>query len=173
MEYYFSGTVTEKRKRCQRFLTEHGDLLRSDPILQQKLELLQQHIKSLDSYMKDLKMGALCSSCAATAKGGCCSAFMAGNTDVMQLVINTLLGVLVVKQHNREEECCYLGDSGCIFPAKPIFCLNYNCTAILNRIDQNILDRLNRLSGLVLQCQLDLENYLLQLAAGTGIYYEV
>ena len=87
---------------------------------------------------------------------------MAGNTDVAQLVINRMLGVEVREVNDRDEECRYLGDTGCIFSVKPVFCLNYNCKHILSHGRDESLRLLDQRSGQLLQYQLDIEKRLLE-----------
>ena len=47
---------------------------------------------ALTAHMQDLILGKVCSSCAASGGGGCCSRYMAGETDSLQILINLMAG---------------------------------------------------------------------------------
>jgi hypothetical protein len=161
-EDFFSGSIAEKLERAQQMFV----LLQQEKVQAEELCSLLFSLRAaaaeLDEHMGAMAMGTLCSTCAAKPKGGCCSAYMADNVDVAQLLINMLLGVRVVRDNPEGDECCFLGAAGCIFLIKPIFCLNYNCKQIVTTSSQGDLHRLDILSGRVLQSHLALEEYLLR-----------
>ncbi|MCL2457946.1 MAG: hypothetical protein FWF31_03695 [Desulfobulbus sp.] len=136
-----------------------GDL----PLLTGELGRLRLECQALAGQMEDMQLGRLCSHCATRPGGGCCSAFMADNTDALQILINLLLGVPVAVQPESGENCCFLGPTGCLFPAKPIFCLNYNCTHILTGADPADLSVLYLRAASVLSRQTRIEGMLLDM----------
>jgi hypothetical protein len=87
---------------------------------------------------------------------------MAGNTDCLQILINLLLDVAVDQRDNEADACCFLGEQGCQFLAKPIFCLNYNCTHIRTTARTGEMAALFRLTGEVLGRQTRVEMLLLE-----------
>lgn len=116
----------------------------------------------LAGQMKRLDFGVVCSACAAKPGGGCCSQVMADETDALQLLMNLLAGVAVDICRDNGQECHFLGEAGCILLFKPIFCLNYDCSALKNHADQEGLGRYGQLRGRLLQEQWQLEQLLLQ-----------
>jgi hypothetical protein len=126
--------------------------------------ILQQE---LAQNMADLELGALCTACGIRAGGGCCSSFMAGENDVPQLFLNLLAGVPVAVLR-EDDECCFLGESGCLLRFKPMFCLNYNCLQIRQNAAPALLRRLEQASGLLLQQQYALEQKLLDVLRQRG-----
>ncbi|MEN8188834.1 MAG: hypothetical protein ABFS19_03230, partial [Thermodesulfobacteriota bacterium] len=123
-------------------------------------ELLARE-KELTSQMRSMEMHHTCSHCGSRPGGGCCSLYMAGETDVIQLLMNMMAGVTVEMVNRDGVECCYLGGQGCILPLKPMFCLNYNCEQIQQQSGLEELDRLDQLSGALLQAQHELEKKLI------------
>lgn len=162
MQTYYSGTIAAKLTVARGLYEDQAPDLLASPVIIEALESLRHCALALDGQMRAMDLGRLCSRCAARSGGGCCSAFMAGNTDSILLLINLLLGVPVQSRNNGEENCCYLGERGCLFLVKPIFCLNYNCKQILDRTDTENLDALYRFAAGVLSQQTRVEGLLLE-----------
>ena len=160
---YYSGSITDKLRVARRLYQQHGPRLLQNRDITDTLESLQHKANDLDEQMLAMGMGARCSACAARVDGGCCSSYMAGNTDGIVLLINLLLGISITPADNGEE-CCYLGPRGCIFTIKPIFCLNYNCSHIQQEATKEELKNLEIRTGALLSEQIGLEKLLLQLA---------
>ena len=158
---YYSGTVADKLTRARELYEGQASRLNASPLFQGELARLRHHALALGNHMQSMDLGRLCSHCAARPDGGCCSAFMADNTDSMLFLINLLLGVTVEQRHRVDENCCFLGPHGCFFLVKPIFCLNYNCKHILENGAAEQLCELDRLAGAVLSQQTQVENLLL------------
>ena len=160
---YYSGSITDKLRVARRLYQQHGPRLLQNQDITDTLESLQHKANDLDKQMEAMGMGARCSACGTRIDGGCCSSYMAGNTDAVVLLINLLLGISITPVDNGEE-CCYLGPQGCIFLIKPIFCLNYNCSHIQQAATKEELRILAMRSGALLSEQIGLEKLLLQLA---------
>jgi hypothetical protein len=163
IELYFSGTVEDKLNTARKLYAEHAVNILKQQNIKDRLNQLQQYESALDTHMSDMQMGKRCSACAARAKGGCCSSYMAGNTDAILLLINLLMGVDVVIQHQNKINCCFLGSQGCILPIKPIFCLNYNCTHIQKAASISEMLLLDKRAGTLLSLQTRIEGILLEL----------
>ena len=129
--------------------------------LAQAIEQLRQDALALEAHMTAMGLGRLCSQCASRPGGGCCSAYMAGNTDAIQMFINLLLGIALRPRDIVDENCRFLGERGCLFLIKPIFCLNYLCTHITNAATTENLNTLHRLSAAVLGGQTRIETVIL------------
>lgn len=157
----YGGTASEKLATACRL---HAKYFRQPfPVLglSDKLEQLRQKAELLSEHMRAMNLPEQCSRCAASRGGGCCSAYMADNTDSLQIVINLLLGVDVTPQIRSDDSCCFLGDQGCLFLIKPIFCLNYNCTAIVQTADKHQVAQLYNRTGAVLSRQTAVESLLM------------
>jgi hypothetical protein len=167
MQTYYSGTVTAKLTAANELLGSQATRFAS-PAIQKGLEGLRQQAFVLEQHMQAMELGRLCSLCASQPGGGCCSAYMADNTDSILMLINLLLGIKVQIRNSHEESCCFLGEQGCLFLVKPIFCLNYNCKAILDSAGSDALGSLYRLAGAVLSKQTRLETLLLDALKAEG-----
>ena len=162
VQTYYSGTVAEKLAWARALYARHALDLKASALFQEQLDRLQLQTLALNGYMQSTGVNRLCSHCATHPDGGCCSAFMADNTDSILLLINLLLNIKVQYRNQVDENCCFLGDQGCFFLVKPIFCLNYNCTHILESGDTESLNGLYRLAAAVLSQQTRVETLLLE-----------
>ena len=157
----YSGEPAEKLATARRLYAELHDRLMQIPDLAQALAEVQHQARLLSDHMRAMELGRLCSRCAASPGGGCCSAVMAGNTDVIQILLNLLLGVAVEFRSDSGEDCGFLGPQGCLFPLKPIFCLNYNCSHILKGAEPESLALLYQRANAVLSRQTAIETMLI------------
>jgi hypothetical protein len=162
MQTFYSGSPAEKLAAARTLFAELAGRLTASKLLTEELERLRSHTQALDRHMEAMDLGQLCGGCAANPGGSCCSAYMAGNTDAIQILINLLLGVNVGQQQDSRENCCFLGPQGCLFLVKPIFCLNYNCTHILDSAEPKSLDMLYQRAAAVLSQQTRIEFLLLE-----------
>lgn len=161
LDLYFSGTVVQKIKSAKDIHRRYGPELLQNKNIGTALLHLCEHEKTLNKEMNDMHMGDRCTACAAKY-GGCCSSYMADNTDAILILINMLMGINVIYNHNSET-CCFIGDNGCILTIKPIFCLNYNCPQIRENYHTGQMLQLETLTAQLLGRQIVLENLLLEL----------
>ena len=162
LDLYYTGSTEQKISRTNELFALHGkSLLREERIIK-ALRQLKDHSKALSEQMLLMKLDRLCSKCAGTDNGGCCSSYMEANSNVILLLINRLYGVLVEEQHQRGAECCFLGPRGCILPIKPVFCLNYNCKHITGQASKQDMTALEQASGQVLGQQTQLEDMIVE-----------
>lgn len=149
---------------CQSYA---ADFLKQDGV-GLELSALAEYGEILRRHMAGSGMGELCVSCAAGPGGGCCSRFMAGETDAIQMLMNMLAGVEVRLVRSNGEDCCFLGQDGCLFLFKPMFCLNYNCQQILAALSPEKTSLLAQLTGRLLGKQYEVEQRLLELIFRMG-----
>jgi len=161
----YNGSVAEKLQTARQLLHQYGELFKNTEGLGEVLDRMRVLAGQLQDHMSAMDMGRLCVRCAARTGGGCCSLYMAGETDAVQLLLNMLAGVTVEPVRDDGVECCYLGPRGCIFLFKPMFCLNYNCTHILEDASPVDLARLEVLAGHLLGQQYDAEKIILDCLA--------
>jgi hypothetical protein len=159
-ELYFSH-VEQKLSCAHQLHTHFGHKLLALPAVKEKLLQLEILSHALQQQMASMSMFSLCRACGEKAGGGCCSAYMANETDAVLLLINMLLGVTVASQRDDASECCYLGLQGCTLRVKPIFCLNYNCRHILTGNEAAVLQNLENAASAVLRAQTALEQIIL------------
>ena len=158
----YCSSLDRKLARAKRLYEQLGSELMVMPEVKLKLERLESLSEDLYQQMASMTMFSLCRECGEKAEGGCCSAFMANETDGVLLLINLMLGVEVTPQRDDSFECRYLGLKGCILRVKPIFCLNYNCRKILTGNGPGVLKELDRAASAVLREQTELEGILLE-----------
>ena len=125
---------------------------------------LRQAVQHLDECMAGLGLGTACVACASRPgkAGGCCSAYMAANADLPLIALNLLLGLSCRPQDNGEA-CCFLGERGCRFAVKPLFCLNYYCQTLQDLLSPTGQNQLQVASARVLGFQSAWEEKLITL----------
>lgn len=166
-DLYF-GSVSKKQEAAHILFRQYGSLLQEHHAIQQKLYELLGLSRLLSSQMASMDMNTLCVDCGSKPGGGCCSSFMAGETDGILLLINLILGVDVKAQRDDDIECCYLGKEGCILKVKPVFCLNYNCWKILQGNPGDSLHLLDKAAAGVLWKQVEIEESIIQKLTSIG-----
>jgi len=160
-ELYFHE-VPQKLSCARRLYEQCGTDLLTLPGMRDKLHNLEVLSQTLQRQMASMLMYTLCKACAEKAGGGCCSAYMANETDAVLLLLNMLLGVTVTSQRDDSFECCFLGPQGCTLRVKPIFCLNYNCHHILTGNNSAVLKNLEKAASAVLLEQTAVEKILIE-----------
>jgi hypothetical protein len=163
LQTFYSGDPAMKLATARTLFAECAAVLPLMPHFIEQLAQLRQDVEVLDAHMQAMQLGQLCTGCAARPGGGCCSAYMAGNSDVLQIALNLFLGSIVEYQPDEEDRCGFLGQHGCCFLVKPIFCLNYNCSHILASAKPEELHRLYQRVAAVLSQQTEMEGLLLDL----------
>jgi len=157
----YGGTVESRLAVSHALFCQLAEQLRNNMMFMNEFNLLTRHARAVGRHMTTMDLGPLCINCSSTPAGGCCSLFMAGETDALQMFLNLLAGVNVRPVRDDGRECCFLGKTGCIFLFKPMFCLNYNCTHIHQAAAPTQIQELERLTGVVLTKQYELEQSLL------------
>ena len=159
----YCGDGAKKLEKARMLQEIYGEPLAQQKAIQEQLEVLRDAVLSLDTQMAAMDMGKTCSQCAATPKGGCCSAYMGNeNNDALLLLMNILAGVDVRLIGDNGDECCFLAKRGCVLLFKPIFCLNYLCGRIQKESSRDDLTRLEQKSGALLTAQGNLEQFLIR-----------
>ncbi len=158
----YSHPARESLRLAEELFDCFGDEIGKSRRVGQLLDELNLETESLSSQMAGMKMDVICTACAATEKGGCCSLYMADECDVLQIIMNLLAKVPVAIQQTDGTDCWFLGSTGCVFRFKPMFCLNYNCSRIKNSAGDKEMTELERTIGRQLLAQHRLEQELFQ-----------
>lgn len=161
LQHCFYGSVDEKQQCAEDIYRQYNSSLLSDKELLVDFDVLKNDAQLLNAHMEAMGMGELCVRCAQNVGGGCCSLYMAGETDAIQLLMNLLAGGDVEQLRNDGVECCFLGENGCLFLIKPMFCLNYNCTNIHDAASADDINTLEKLTRQLLSKQSEIETKLL------------
>jgi hypothetical protein len=158
----FWGALPRKIHLANKLYEEQGSALLAKPDITQQLERMNERAASVSKSMQNTAIPEQCTICATTSKnGGCCSLSMADENDTILLLANLLAGNEMRVQRNDGRECSFLGQSGCSLRFKPMFCLNYLCSHIRERLAADDLRKLDRATGLLLQEQYRIEQMLL------------
>ena len=167
LQDFYGGGIGGRLAVAQRLYADFASELAANVAFARMLAQAVILEKELSRTMASLNLGALCAACGVKAGGGCCSSFMAGENDVVQLLLNLLAG-LPVAVLREDAECCFLGERGCLLLFKPMFCLNYNCQQIRLGAGPERMRRLDQATGELLQQQYALEQLLLEVLRKRG-----
>jgi hypothetical protein len=167
LQDFYGGSIRVRISIAQRLYPHLAPELAGNEAFARLLAQAVVLEKALARIMADLELGALCTVCGAKAGGGCCGSFMAGENDVVLLLVNLLAGVPVAALR-EDDECCFLGKTGCLLLFKPMFCLNYNCPQIRQTAAPARMQRLEQAVGRLLQQQYLLEQLLLEVLRQRG-----
>lgn len=167
LQQLYYGSVSVKQELAEQLYGQHGAALHAHEVLDEGLTELKELAGLLHEHMVKMQMGEQCVQCAMANGGGCCSLFMAGETDGIQMLMNLLVGGKLAQVRNDGVECCFLGEQGCIFLFKPMFCLNYNCKKIHDTIHAGDMAHLEKLTGRLLGKQHDVEQRILEILRST------
>jgi hypothetical protein len=85
---FYGGDVLSKLATARDLYGRYGKVLAVRPEILVHMAAVQGAERDLQTRMGAMRMGVTCSRCAARAGGGCCSRFMAGENDVLQLLMN-------------------------------------------------------------------------------------
>lgn len=167
----YGGTLLSRLDFGKAIHAGLGPRIMEDRVFAESFEGLLADAALLTRQMGIMAMGARCTACSVENRGGCCSRAIAEETDAIQMAMNMLAGIKVDILCDNGKECCFLGERGCIFLFKPMFCLNYNCDKIVGSAAADDLQMLERLTGRLLRGQYEVETMLLarigHLPAGT------
>lgn len=163
LQKIYSTSVSERLETAHELYGRFHGLLKADAGLTGALEKLRNLGDQLSAHMTAMNMGAQCVQCASKQGGGCCSLYMSGETDGVQMLMNLLVGIDVKMVRDDGVECCFLAADGCLFLFKPMFCLNYNCSHIKANSRAEMLQELERRSGMLLRQQYLVEQMILDI----------
>ncbi len=161
LDRIYQGSVASRLQFARQLHGEWGRQLTSVHDFFCTFLEMKERAEALARHMREMDMGRLCVRCSTSESGGCCSLYMAGETDAVQLLLNMLAGVTVDFVRGDGRECCFLGENGCIFMFKPMFCLNYNCHAIRTTASEKHMGELERLAGELLGKQYEAEQLII------------
>jgi hypothetical protein len=158
----FWGPLSRKIHLAHQFYEQQGSALLAQPGIAHQLKRMDECAAASSGWMRNIEITEQCSACATTSKnGGCCSLAMADESDTILLLANLLAGYEVRVQRDVGRECSFLGPTGCSLRFKPMFCLNYLCRHLRQRLAPDDLQRLDHTTGLLLQDQYRTEQMLL------------
>lgn len=134
-------------------------LLKERNFLDRLLPLLERLKKTVEfSKEESLKIGmvSICAKCASEGKT-CCGSGIEGKYSAELLTINLLLQVPLPKKPEIEGMCYFLSPKGCTLMVRDVFCINYICERIKEKLPPNSLKNLRKLEGEALEIQFTIE----------------
>lgn len=120
---------------------------------------LQHLITKTENERISSGMGEICAHCAIENKP-CCGSEIEFKYSPELLTINLLYGVNLPEKPEIPGMCHFLTNKGCCLFARDVFCINFICDKIKNKLSINKLKKLRELEGLTLDLQFKIEKIL-------------
>jgi hypothetical protein len=139
--------IREKVRAAHALFARWGKVLRKNPQIRALLERLRREVETSWETMIDLEVVAVCKHCDEEEGKSCCGRGFENKFDHYLLLMNLLLGVSLPEDHVRPEGCYFLTTTGCCLKVRLFLCVDFLCPAILNRLSQEELVRLQTVSG--------------------------
>ena len=140
-------SIQDKIGLAQDLYAKWGDVLRSDPHINDLLKKLDGSIEASREVMLNLGIIETCKRCDEEEGGSCCGAGMENKFDTVLLLINLLLDVYLPERHRRPESCYLLSDRGCRLKVRLVLCVDFLCPKIISALRRDELIRLQQISG--------------------------
>lgn len=157
----YGGSIESRLEISREIFCKIKSRMEGDSEFNDNFLKLREYADDVNLHMSGMELAPLCIKCSSNPSGGCCSRFMSGETDSIQLALNMLAGIDVDVVCVNGTDCLFLGESGCIFIFKPMFCLNYNCSHIHEASADEAMRELEYLTGRLLGQQYILEQNIL------------
>jgi hypothetical protein len=130
---------------------EFGDLLLREEDIARLLKALEKAARNSHREMAASGVAGLCRECDQREGGSCCGAGLEDHYSGPLLLINRLLGADIPEERHDPSSCFFLGEGGCLLPARHVICVNYLCKKITDRIAPRELSPLREKEGIELE----------------------
>ncbi len=124
-----------------------GEALRCDSAISAQLRELWARVEASGNFRHGSGVARACRLCDREEGGSCCGAGIEDRYSPELLLINLLLGVTLPESRNYAKSCYFLGERGCILPAREILCVNYLCASLQEIIPPEKLLQLQEVNG--------------------------
>lgn len=140
------STVKEKIRWAEEIYARVGRQLVEDEQVKDLLAILKENIESTYRCMDETGVSQECTLCAHMT-GSCCGKGIEDKYDETILLINLLMGVELPHERELEDGCFFQGQHGCKLKAREVICINYLCTPLQEKIDQEKIILLQEVGG--------------------------
>lgn len=139
-------TIKEKIGWAEEIHSRLGPKIMEDKQVRELLKTLRENIGSTYQCMDETGVSQECTLCAQKT-GSCCGKGIEEKCDKVILLINLLMGVELPHERELEDGCFFQGPHGCKLRARETICINYLCTPLQEKIDQENIIRLQEVGG--------------------------
>ncbi len=115
--------------------------LLSDTTVVRLLEEYKESIASNWEKMAETGVVDECTRCAIQDGGSCCGSGIENKFDVVNLLINLLLGVKLPSRPWDSTGCWFLGEKGCLITARHVICVNFMCRRLYDRLSPEAIKK--------------------------------
>ncbi len=106
--------------------------------------LLENYKKSIEESwqaMRDTGVVKECTRCALEDGGSCCGSGIENKFDVVNLLINLLMGIKLPSSPWDPTGCWFLGENGCQIMARHVICVNFMCKRLYEALTPEKIKR--------------------------------
>ena len=126
--------MPEKLKWAKLVYDACSQKLLEEPVVRSLLSDYKDSIQENWKVMKDTGVVAECTRCAMQDGGSCCGSGIENKFDVINLLINLLMGVELPSEPWDPTGCWFLGEKGCRIVARHVICVNFMCRRLYDAL---------------------------------------
>jgi hypothetical protein len=146
-----SDSLGERVAWARKQREAHGEWLLGDERVRELLARVSESVESVNREMARVGLVEICRVCDEEEGGSCCGAGIENRYDGVLLLINLLLGATLPAKRTEPSSCLFLGEGGCLLPARHVLCVNYACEKVTREIPAAELAALREREGPALE----------------------
>jgi len=130
-------------KTLESYYSAHlRDILLTDKFVIKNIELLEKAVNKTRKAFEENGSFEFCARCAQSG-GKCCKRGLEWKLSPAEFFINLILaekkGVKIPYNIEREEDCLFLGEKGCVLIMAPLFCRNFFCFKLSEFLGERLI----------------------------------
>ena len=134
--------------------------LLEDKTIRSLLKKYQNSIEENWQTMADTGVVKECTLCALEDGGSCCGSGIENKFDVVNLLINLLMGIRLPSVPLDPTGCWFLGEKGCRIKARHVICVNFICKRLYDALGQEEIKKVQKAMEKETENAFILEEYL-------------
>jgi hypothetical protein len=139
--------ISEKIAIAKDLYGQWRDALGTDSGIAAQLRELSARVAASGASCIRSGVAETCRLCERDEGGSCCGAGIEDRYTPELLLINLMLGVSLPESRRSAKNCHFLGECGCLLPARDIICINYLCGRLKRTIAPEELQSLQDTNG--------------------------
>ncbi len=137
-------SMEKKLAWAHRLFETYSTRMLSDDTISSLMKDYKESIRNNWNVMAESGVVDECTECAVHDGGSCCGSGIEHKFDVVNLLINLLLGVRLPSRPWDPAGCWFLGEKGCLIIARHVICVNFICRRLYDRISPENIRRVQR-----------------------------
>ncbi|MCS7163611.1 MAG: hypothetical protein NZ845_01240 [Thermodesulfovibrio sp.] len=127
--------------------------------IREELIQLERFTTEANNERRRCGMSEVCAECG-KAGNSCCAQGVEFKYSAELIMLNLYFGVKIPFEPEHNSMCFFLTKNGCCLFVRDVFCINFICEKIKEKISSEKINKLRELEGFQLNLQFKLENFL-------------